>query len=491
MANVYGFSTFGSNSGNNVLPNGNKNIYSLNDLYITTISDKKISINCNKTNVNADDGDVLFNDNTTGADVVVKNGDLTIENGDLLANDVYAYEDFVGRGNINTPCVITSLDNFDPGGTTEYFSSIMNVASPANDRLQRFIYPVYYTNQNFRTNNLLTGTDPTWTVQIQVPANTPGEVLVYIPANININLTYAAPFQTVNMNFKVAPIFTYANTSSPGGGTESTPTYYNGTWYNLDPTAGTMSVTVETSPGSGSYVHYNSTLFWQNTNVSNPAGECSVSVSQQSSQVFYLDDSVTFVKDLGVFVYRFYANSVPVATNYRLWFGYESLITFSQSWGTDQVYHAMHLNPTSAPIRYTVTDQSVTIPTNTAVGTSMINNLCFRNAIPLFTTGWLSVSKNSQYQIIHNLTMTTARPFRMQILFSTTNDGSYPVSDITSQGYGQGNANLCGAYLCTQSDANSILLASGAYSVGVTVVAGSGTSMYINNESGYWNVFIY
>lgn len=491
MANVYGFSTFGSNSGNNVLPNGNKNIYSTNDLYITTISDKKISINSNKTNVNEDDGDVLFNDNTTGADVVVKSGDLVVDTGDILSNNVYASDDFVGNGNITTPCVVTSTEDFDPGATTTYYTNICNVSSPDNDRVTHFYYePSFNTVYNVQ--------DPTgshvFTVQIQTPANTSGEVIVTIPIVYNMNFSFVGSpvsggVNSLNTLVSVAPSLT----------NETNPTYLNGTWYALN-AINALSLGKETSFGSGIYNQYYSSNFLQIVNPNIPIGaSTTVSVNSGSAQVTALNDGTyTFAQNIGYFNYRFYVSNEATATNYELKIGLNTSVTFSTYQGVTgayhypQIYQAIHTyDNTTPPFQYTLTDNQVVIPTNTSVGTTMVANLCFKNAIPLFTTGWLVVSKNSQYQIVHNLNTNTARPFRVQILFSTTNDGSYPVTDISSQGYGRGNANLCGAYLYTQSDPNTILLASGAYSVGVSVQAGSGTSMYINNEDGYWNVFIY
>lgn len=485
MANVYGFSTFGSNSGNNVLPNGNKNIYSLNDLYITTISDKKISINSNKTNLNEDDGDVLFNDNTTGADVVIRNGDLVIDTGDILSNNVYASDDFVGNGNITTPCVVTSTEDFDPGATTEYFTNICNVSSPNFDRVTHFYYDP-------NMNTVFNVQDPVGThvfiVQIQIPAYTSGEVIVAIPMvyNMNFSTNNAAGTNALNTLVSLAPSLT--------NGTNAV--YLNGSWYSLN-NQNALSLGKETTLGSGVFNQYTSTNFLQIQNSSIPVGtSTAVNVNSRTAQVTPLPDGTsTFAQSMGVFNYRFYVSSQPTATNYQLKIGLNTSVTFtttSTNYHYPQIYQAIHTyDNTTPPFQYTLTDNQVVIPTNTSVGTTMVANLCFKNAIPLFTTGWLVVSKNSQYQIVHNLNTNTARPFRVQILFSITNDGSYPITDISSQGYGQGNANLCGAYVYTQSDPNTILLASGAYSVGVSVQAGSGLGMYVNNENGYWNVFIY
>lgn len=488
MNNIYGFSSFtsgGNSDGGGSNPLSNPDIYAINDLHITTAPDKNIYINNSKTNLNQNDGDVIFNYSTTNANVVVANGDLEINNGDLDVLDIFGRNETLS-GVITSPTISTSATNFSTPTTIPGTCVGIPISYPTPTTTSSGFSGFTYTQLNAPPD---TPSQPGYIAQVQIPAGVQAEVMVQIPVQMQWALDI--PGYTVNSNNvitykqEIGPLVQQTSAAIPDN-----PPYpfMNNTWYRITSTTNAY-IQQESSPGSGVYNPFYSSIYWQNIGTENTYAGALIKTSVDSP-IATSGTGVTYQKNVGIFVYKFYTPLLAVATNYRLMTGcnMNSYIISDSGALPYNSNTATQMNPNNLPLNFTYSNVNIVAPINTAIGTTMVNALSYQTMIPRFNTGYFAVTTSTTYTIVHNLNIPLGTPYNLVILYSYASTAANNQTNITSQVYTQAAAGVVGAYTWVMTDPNTVTISTTNVSVGIAADA-SGTIQ--NRTGGYWNVFIY
>jgi hypothetical protein len=448
-ANIFGYSTFGIASSG--VPGAN-NILADYDLYITTTSGHTVNLNSNKTS-----GDLTINKDSSGCNVVIETGNLTITDGDLMVDDIVA-ENLTLSETLTTPALVSTTG--EPYGTTTIYYSL------EYDDTEEFV-PVNGSFTDNQASLVLSDTEEasehTYIVEIIGNAGVQASIIVTLIPTLYIDCTNVTP----NPVTLVASVFPMEMEGA-----------VDGVWYAL--TTDEAYLQQEDSPGSDTWSTFSTPILWRVLNST---------TSSWSSP----NTSVT----MSPLQFRFILPTLAVNTNYRLIIG--SYTTQTYSWtpyapgviGTGPIIESyVAYSQGVASVVYTETQVNGVPPSNTTSGLTMMDVVTYNTILYKWTSDWFGASVNYENTFTHNLNMISIFPFRVQVLWSATGTTSYPMTDITSQGFiNIPTSGVVGSYCITMISANEFGFKGGPLSVAVTL--DESTLEPVAQTTGFWCIFIF
>lgn len=463
---------WGSGGSSNGVGGGSSVIVSGTDVVITTLKDKQVLINSGKQNEGTGTGDVIFNRNTSNANVQVENGSMNVLLGDVSGVNVKATNNLKAGANIETPCLITSVDSFNIGTTTSYTTSDINL----NIEKAGFAFP---QAQIWAASNTGIGSNATvpstsvfypaiyegspYTAVVTVPANTAGYVQIAIPATTQTTYQWISSGNTIAFaeyinNYVVSGV-SYMEANK---------------WYTV--TLDDCSIYQGTNAGVYSIVALNIPILckwvppvnsgWATTN-----------------QVFRADaigsTTQTYNQSIGSFVYQFicpYSNAIQ---KYKIFNGAVSTLgaigTLYAQGQTPMTYaNKFMMNFGVTSLSYTISLPANQSPPNPTVGAMMTNRLAYNFLLPKYRSGWFPVVPNGVYPITHGLDMSPNFPFGFTVFWSSTPNGDFP---LINNNYDYGSVSV------SYNNSTTITFYAGTRTANIPTVG--------YQYAGFWNICLY